>query len=126
MGATFWLRRKAASGIRAAAEHILFTLDIRPARSAELGSKMCIARSVAAGAGIAILPRRAVRDPLRLGELAEWAGPAASGTAWLRPLWLLQLQLQDRPQSPPARAFSKLVDNSPTSAQAGKPSKVAP
>ncbi|MEP6559220.1 MAG: LysR substrate-binding domain-containing protein [Burkholderiales bacterium] len=124
MGATFWLQRKAGSGIRAAAEHILFTLDIRPARSAELGSKMCIARSVAAGAGIAILPRRAVRDPLRLGELAERAGPAANGTVWLRPLWLLQLQ--DRPQSPPARAFSKLVDNSPTSAQAGKPSKVAP
>lgn len=109
LGASIWLQRESGSGTREATDRILRDLlHMQPRRTAELASNTAIARAVAAGAGIAIVPRRTVDDLLRLAELATVARPASEGLPWLRPL--LRLQLKDRPQSPLAQAFCASID----------------
>lgn len=110
LNAATWLMREPGSGTRMAAEAMLRALDIVPARTVELGSNEAIARAVAAGLGVAILPACVVRDLLRLGEVACLRH---AGAERARPLFLLQLR--ERPMSPLATAFVEAL------AQPGKP-----
>lgn len=107
LDAAIWLMREPGSGTRMAAEAMMRSLGVVPARIVELGSNEAIARSVAAGMGVAILPECVVRDLLRLHEVACLRGPGAERS---RPLYLLQLR--ERPASPLAVAFVDMLAQS--------------
>ena len=64
-----WLMREPGSGTRLVTEDIIQTAGIEPDRRVELGSNEGIARAVAAGLGVAILPECVVRDLAQLGRL---------------------------------------------------------
>jgi molybdate transport repressor ModE-like protein len=100
LSAQTWLLRERGSGTRAVAEELLREHRITPARQIELGSNEGIARAVAAGLGIALLPVRTTRDLVALKALASVE--LRSPVALLRPLYLLQLK--DRRPSPLVRA----------------------
>lgn len=100
-----WLLRETGSGTRDACERMLQAHGIRPARTLEIGSNEGIARSVAAGAGIALLPLRVVREMLMLGEVKAVRYPR--GETLSRPLFLLQLK--ERPPSPLVQAFRAVL-----------------
>jgi molybdate transport repressor ModE-like protein len=97
-----WLSREAGSGTRAAAEQLLRARRITPARVIELGSNESIARAVAAGLGIAILPVRLTADLVALKAVGS-----LELEGLLRPLYLLQLK--DRRPSPLVRAACALL-----------------
>ena len=58
-----------------------------PKLAAEAGSIRAIARLVAAGAGLALLPRLAVTDALDRGEIVEMSWPGPVKTALLTAIW---------------------------------------
>lgn len=103
--AQVWLQREAGSGTRAVSDAITARLGITPARVLEMGSNEAIARGVAHGLGLAVLPLRVVRELLMLREIKPIRHPG--GEALLRPLLLLQLK--SRPPSPAAQKFIKLL-----------------
>lgn len=100
LAAQTWLLREPGSGTRAVTEELLRIHRITPARLIELGSNESIARAVAAGLGIALLPARLTREleALRAVSCLELKSPLQT----VRPLYLLQLK--DRRPSPLARA----------------------
>lgn len=100
-----WLLREPGSGTRAVAERVLRSRRITPARTIELGSNEGIARAVAAGLGIAVLPARVTRELLALKAIRtlELKPPERL----TRPLYLLQLK--GRPPSPLLRAACELL-----------------
>lgn len=102
LNAETWLVREPGSGTREVSERIMQAHQIRPERRIELGSNEGIARAVAAGTGIAILPAQVVRELLATQALkiVRYPQPAEP---WLRPLFMLQLK--ERPASPLLRAF---------------------
>lgn len=104
-----WLLREAGSGTREVAERMLRTRSIRPARVIELGSNECIARAVAAGLGIALLPTCVVRELAQTGAVR--ALPQSSALELKRPLYLLQLRA--RPATPLVRDFCALLAAAP-------------
>lgn len=69
LGRQTWLMREAGSGTREVAEAFLDARGIVPARIIEIGSNESIARSVAAGLGIALLPDCVVRELLAIGSV---------------------------------------------------------
>jgi len=101
-----WLLRENGSGTRDVSERVMREHGIRPRRMIEFGSNVGIARAVAEGAGMAILPTTAVRELIRLGELAAVDFPAEK---LVRPLY--RLQLRERSLSPLAAAFYRLLEN---------------
>ncbi len=101
-----WLMREPGSGTRDVTENSMRTLGIHPQATIELGSNEGIARSVAAGAGIAMLPLPVVRELIMLQEVNALQLPEALSLS--RPLYLLQLQ--DRPVPPLSRAFCEILD----------------
>jgi DNA-binding transcriptional LysR family regulator len=58
-----------------------------PKLAAEAGSIRAIARLVAAGAGLALVPRLAVTDALDRGEIVEMSWPGPVKTALLTAIW---------------------------------------
>lgn len=73
-----------------------------------MASNEAIARTVAHGAGIAMLPRAVVADLLALGALVEVPLPAQMTRVPLqRPLY--QLLLKGRPQSPATQRMVELL-----------------
>lgn len=58
-----------------------------PRFAAEVGSIGAIARLVAAGAGLGLVPRLAVSDALARGDLTEWPWPGPAQAAPLTMIW---------------------------------------
>lgn len=100
-----WLQREPGSGTRESMDEVLRRLQITPAHRVELSSSESIARTVAAGAGLALLPTVVVRELHQLGQVAFL--PAPKKDPLLRPLF--HLQLKQRPASPLAVAFEKIL-----------------
>ena len=108
LNAQVWLVREPGSGTREVADRLLNAQAIEPERTIEFGSNEGIARAVAAGLGIAMLPLRAVRELVRMGELCTVTPLRSSAKALTRPLLLLQLR--ERPASALSRAFCELLN----------------
>ena len=104
-----WLLREPGSGTRAVTERLMQARGLSPARTLVMGSNEGIARAVAAGAGIAMLPTQVVRELMLLERVQAVRCPDAA--ALVRPLYLLQLR--ERPTSPPLRAFCEVLAQSP-------------
>jgi len=105
LSAQTWLLREPGSGTRAVAEQLLSSRHITPARTIELGSNEGIARAVATGLGVAILPTRVIRELMALEAVRTLELRPAERL--LRPLYLLQLK--GRPPSPLLRAAFELL-----------------
>lgn len=105
LAAHTWLLREHGSGTRQAAQTWLDAQGLVPARTIEIGSNEAIARAVAAGAGIALLPETVVADLLAMGRL-RCIALAGDGDAVTRPLY--RLELVNRPRAPALRAFLAL------------------
>lgn len=113
LAAQTWLLREPGSGTRQAAQAWFEAQGIVPARVVEIGSNEAIARAVAAGAGVALLPETVVADLLAMGRLQAIA-LAGGANAVTRPLY--RLELVNRPQAPALRAFLALDAQSPPAA----------
>lgn len=100
-----WLVREPGSGTREVAERLMRAEGVQWIHTVELGSNEGIARSVAQGLGIAMLPEVVVQDLLALGRLATMNTGKAD--RYRRPLFLLKRA--QRPLSPAARAFSSML-----------------
>ena len=100
-----WLLRETGSGTRQVTQAFLQARGIHARRIVEIGSNEAIARAVAAGAGVAILPAVVVADLVAIGRVRALAtGP---GATLMRPLF--QLELRNRPRSPGLQAFLQLL-----------------
>jgi DNA-binding transcriptional LysR family regulator len=100
-----WLLREAGSGTREVTERMMREHGISPRRTIELGSNEGIARAIASGLGIAMLPERVLRELITLQQVKALNYP--SDSALVRPLFLLQLK--ERPPSPLIRAFCEVL-----------------
>lgn len=100
-----WLLREPGSGTREVTEALMRTHAIEPRRSIEFGANEGIARCVAAGLGVAMLPARVVRELILVEEVK--ALRLAGAAALMRPLFLLQSR--DRPPSPLVNAFCRVL-----------------
>jgi len=103
-----WLVREPGSGTREVTDRLMRTQGIEPQRTIEFGSNEGIARAVAAGLGVAMLPVLTVRELLRMGEVRTLNPLHSSASVLKRPLHLLQLR--ERPSSALVRAFCELLD----------------
>jgi LysR family transcriptional regulator, transcriptional activator of the cysJI operon len=106
LNAQVWLVREPGSGTRDVTDRLMRAQGIEPAHTIEYGSNEGIARAVAAGLGVAMLPVRAVGELLRMGELRTLTPLHSPARALTRPLFLLQLR--ERPASALVRAFCEL------------------
>lgn len=102
-----WLTRETGSGTREVTERMTAACRIAPERQIIFGSNEGIARAVAGGLGVAMLPARVVKELSTAGAVKEIRLP--SGPLPSRPLYLLQLK--ERPLSPLARAFIKALQS---------------
>jgi len=107
LNAQVWLVRELGSGTREVTDLVMRAQGIQTERTIEFGSNEGIARAVAAGLGMAILPARVVRELVRAGELKALGFSHSVAGALVRPLYLLQLR--ERPSSPLAREFCALL-----------------
>lgn len=101
-----WLLREAGSGTRQVAQRLLRKRGIKPARLIELGSNEAIARAVAEGAGVALLPAIVVQDLLAMQRVRVLG--LAGAPDILRPLY--RLELPNRPRGPALQAFVEMVE----------------
>lgn len=100
-----WILREPGSGTRQSTERLCADLGLRVKPWMEMASNEAIARTIASGMGIAILPRVVVADMLALGTVHQVRvrhHPRLS-----RPLTLLQLK--SRLPSPAALGMLKLL-----------------
>lgn len=105
LGALTWLMREAGSGTRAVTESLLDRHGIVPRRTIELGSNEAIARCVAEGAGVAMLPAAVVAELVAMERLRVVT--PAGGATFARSLhWL---ELANRPRSPALQSFLDLL-----------------
>lgn len=100
-----WLVRESGSGTREVAERLMRTEGVQLNHTVEIGSNEGIARSVAQGLGVAMLPEVVAHDLLALGRLATMN--TARADRYRRPLFLLKRA--QRPLSPAARTFSNML-----------------
>lgn len=100
-----WLVREPGSGTREVAERLLAAHAIVPQRTIELASNEAIARAVASGMGLALLPTVVSAELVALGRLRNVV--TAMDAGFLRPLFLLELR--DRPRSPATASFRELL-----------------
>jgi LysR family transcriptional regulator, transcriptional activator of the cysJI operon len=108
LNAQVWLVREPGSGTREVTDRLMRAQRIAPRGTIEFGSNEGIARAVAAGLGVAMLPVCAVRELLRIEEVHPLSPLQSSAMALTRPLFLLQLR--ERPISPLVRAFCDLLN----------------
>jgi DNA-binding transcriptional LysR family regulator len=106
LNAQVWLLREPGSGTREVTDLMMHAEGIVPERTIEFGSNEGIARAVAAGLGVAMLPARVARELTRTGELRPLTLNTPT-SALTRPLFLLQLR--ERPASPLVHAFCQLL-----------------
>jgi DNA-binding transcriptional LysR family regulator len=100
-----WLLREPGSGTRDATERMMRDHGISPKRNIEFGSNEGIARAVACGLGIAMLPAHVLRDLIALEQVRSVNYP--SDLPLVRRLFLLRLK--ERPSSPAVRAFCDVL-----------------
>ncbi len=96
-----WLMRETGSGTREVVLDLLERQGMQPRRTIEIGSNEGIARGVAAGLGVAMLPFAVVEDLLLLGRLIELHIDGMPGLS--RSLY--RLERKDRPTSRVVGAF---------------------
>jgi LysR family transcriptional regulator, transcriptional activator of the cysJI operon len=96
-----WLVREPGSGTRQVTQSLIEARGIAPRTWAEIGSNEAIARAVAAGAGVAVLPAVVVADLIAIGRLRRLKLEANGDL--MRPL--LRLELANRPRSPALQSF---------------------
>jgi DNA-binding transcriptional LysR family regulator len=99
-----WVVRERGSGSREATDSILAGLGIVPPQTIEVGSNEAIVQTVAAGAGLGLVPRICACDQLALGRVRRilpQRGPL------LRQLY--RMRLPQRPVSHAALAFEALL-----------------
>src|SRR5690606_28380343 len=101
LGKQTWLMREKGSGTREVAERFIDSHGIEPGRTIEIWSNEGIARAIAAGLGIALLPSCVVRELQQTKMVTALRfTPAARA---LRPLY--RLELRQRPASPLLHRF---------------------
>lgn len=96
-----WLTREPGSGTREVTERMTAACRIAPERQVIFGSNEGIARAVAGGLGVAMLPACVVEELATVGAVQEVRLPSGP----LPPRRLYLLQLKERPLSPLGRAF---------------------
>lgn len=106
LSAQTWLVREPGSGTRQVTRSLLDAQDIAPESQVEIGSNEAIARTVAAGAGVALLPAVVVADLIAIGRLRKLKLEGDGDI--MRPLF--RLELANRPRSPALQAFVDTVD----------------
>jgi DNA-binding transcriptional LysR family regulator len=119
LGAQNWILREPGSGTRQATEALCEAHGIAAAPWMEMASNEAIARTVASGVGISMLPRVVVADMLALGTLRELK---LAGAVLSRPLY--RLSLKSRPLAPAALKMVELLERkggAPASASASAP-----
>jgi LysR family transcriptional regulator, transcriptional activator of the cysJI operon len=104
-----WLLREPGSGTREVTERLMRTHGIWPRRTIEIGSNEGIARAVAFGLGIAMLPTCVLGELIALEQVRSLSLPG--NPPLVRPLFLLQLK--ERPPSPLIRAFCAALQRPP-------------
>src|SRR5579872_5916517 len=112
-----WLLRETGSGTREVTERLMRAHGISPRRTVEVGSNEGIARAVAAGLGIAMLPTCLLGELITLQQVKALSFPDDS--ALVRPLLLLQLK--ERAPSPLLRAFREVLQQAPDPAHDAAP-----
>ena len=100
-----WLVREAGSGTREVSSELLAKRGIRPSSSMEIGSNEGIARAVAAGLGVAMLPYAVVEDLLLLQRVVELRVSEVASLSRV----LYRVERRDRPRSPAVGAFLDLL-----------------
>src|SRR5690606_6730841 len=100
-----WLMREHGSGTGEVTARWLSMLHIKPQRSIEIGSNEGMARGVASGLGVAMLPVAVVDDLLQLGRVVELRVSDMPGLS--RPLD--RLERKDRPASHAVQAFLDIL-----------------
>lgn len=106
LAAQRWLVREPGSGTREVAQRLLQARGIPVTHTLEIGSNHAIARAVAAGDGVAILPAVVVADLIAAGRLRALGLP--EGPPMQRPLY--RLELINRPRSPALEAFLRSLE----------------
>ena len=104
-----WLIREQGSGTRQVAQRLLDGWGIPSPRIVEIGSNEAIARIVAGGGALALLPEAIVGDLMTAKRLRQIDLPETAGL--LRPLH--RIELRNRPLPAPARAFVALTNTVP-------------
>ena len=99
-----WLLREPGSGTRQMSLQLLDKLGITITNSMQLGSNLAIARAVAQGMGVAILPKAVTEDLILLGKIKTLS---TNNETLMRPLY--QLRYKNRPSSPAAKAFEQTL-----------------
>lgn len=99
-----WIVREHGSGSRESTDTTLAALGIHPSRTIEVGSNEAIVQTVAAGAGLGLVPHICARDQLELGRVRRILPQEA-------PLQrqLYRMRLPQRPVSHAALAFEALL-----------------
>ena len=100
-----WLVREPGSGTRQVTDSLLEARGIAPKAWVEIGSNEAIARAVAEGAGIAVLPAVVVADLIAIGRLRKLK--LEGNGDLMRPL--LRLELANRRRSPALQSFLDTV-----------------
>jgi Transcriptional regulator len=100
-----WLVREAGSGTREVSSELLAKRGVRPSRTIEIGSNEGIARAVAAGLGVAMLPYAVVEDLLLLQRVVELRVPQVARLSRV----LYRVERRDRPPSPAVGAFLNIL-----------------
>lgn len=99
----FWLLREPGSGTLEMSVKLLAEHGVQADKSMQLGSNEAIARAVAQGMGVALLPSVVTEDLVQLGKLTRLS--QKNNEQLSRPLY--QLHYKDRPSSHAAQAFEK-------------------
>lgn len=105
LSAETWLIREPGSGTREVAQRFMSAYDINPARTLEIWSNEGIARAVAQGIGIALLPLCVVRELQAMKAVALVR--FAQDTPIVRPLY--RVELRGRPKSPLLKKFCEIL-----------------
>jgi DNA-binding transcriptional LysR family regulator len=107
LNSQLWLLREPGSGTLEMSLKLLKQQGIVAKQSMQLGSNEAIARAVAQGMGVALLPNVVTEDLVQLGKLIRLSEKKSDTLS--RPLY--QLHYKDRPSSPAAQAFEKSLFN---------------
>ncbi len=97
-----WLLREPGSGTREVSERMLRLYGIEPARVVEIGCNEGIARTLASGMGVAMLPSLVAEELLNLQRIRALDFDPVN-----RPLFLIQLK--ERPLQPLVKAFAEML-----------------
>ncbi|HQT25070.1 MAG TPA: LysR family transcriptional regulator [Burkholderiales bacterium] len=114
-----WLLREPGSGTREASEKMLQRYGIVPRRVIEIGSSEGIARTLASGLGVAMLPELVADELVNLGRIRPVDFHPVS-----RPLFLLLLK--ERPLLPLVKAFIEILGTDSAMLGHGREMRIAP